>query len=276
MNGILLNEETVEFKYKNTIGIYKIMNTINDKVYIGSSFDIYARKCNHVSQLRNNKHDNIHLQSAWNKYGENNFTFKVIEIIKLEDSLSYKERDCFVKDREKYYIDSYKSYDNVKGYNIVENPLKSPMYGRKHTEESKRKMSEWQTGEGNNNYGKQLDEEHKRKISESKKGKNHPMFGKKLPNEYKNKISRTLKDKGSKPSDDALKKSIEMRQRKIIQVDLKNNFIKQWNSIKEASDVLKLNYSCIRDCCTGRQKTTSGFKWFYLEDYKEDINVSNI
>ena len=54
-------------------GIYCIENITNHKTYIGSSKNIYQRLLKHFALLRYNKHQNAHLQSAWNKYGENSF-----------------------------------------------------------------------------------------------------------------------------------------------------------------------------------------------------------
>ena len=63
---------------KNTkSGIYLIINTINGKFYIGSSCDIPRRFRSHRKCLNKNTHDNIHLQNAWNKYGESNFSFEI-------------------------------------------------------------------------------------------------------------------------------------------------------------------------------------------------------
>ena len=62
-----------------TCGIYKITNTANGKVYIGSSVDVHGRFNCHRSDLRNNRHGNQHLQNAWNLYGENSFVFEIIE-----------------------------------------------------------------------------------------------------------------------------------------------------------------------------------------------------
>lgn len=61
-------------------GIYCIENTINHKTYIGSSKNIYQRLLKHFALLRHNKHENPHLQSAWNKYGESNFTWFILEL----------------------------------------------------------------------------------------------------------------------------------------------------------------------------------------------------
>jgi hypothetical protein len=55
--------------------------------------------------------------------------------------------------------------------------------GRKHKEESKRKISEGRIGENNPMYGKNLSEEHKRKLSVKNGGENNPMYGKKHSDE---------------------------------------------------------------------------------------------
>jgi len=49
----------------------------------------------------------------------------------------------------------------------------------------------------------------------------------------------------------------------VIQYDLQMNYISEFNSIKEASIKLKLNNSCISDCCKGNQKTSGGFIFEY-------------
>lgn len=62
-------------------GIYKIENKVNGKVYIGSSNSIKRRWQKHKALLRHGKHQNSHLQAAWDKYGEDNFSFSVIELL---------------------------------------------------------------------------------------------------------------------------------------------------------------------------------------------------
>ena len=91
------------------VGIYKIENKVNGKVYIGQSIDIKTRwKC-HISYLNNGTHNNKHLQSAWDKYGKENFNFNVVEKCDVED----------LNEREIYWIDKYDSYINKNGYNLT-------------------------------------------------------------------------------------------------------------------------------------------------------------
>jgi group I intron endonuclease len=91
-------------------GIYKIVNIVNKKVYIGKASNIYTRFRSHKSYLRRNAHYNNHLQRSWNKYGENSFKFEVIE---------YCEKDVLIE-RENYWMKYYNSFDFRYGYNILQ------------------------------------------------------------------------------------------------------------------------------------------------------------
>lgn len=91
-------------------GIYKIVNIVNKKVYIGKASNIDSRFRSHKSYLRRNTHYNNHLQRSWNKYGENSFKFEVIE---------YCEKDILIE-RENYWMKHYNSFDFRYGYNILQ------------------------------------------------------------------------------------------------------------------------------------------------------------
>lgn len=74
-------------------GIYCIENVTNHKTYIGSSKNIYQRLLKHFALLRHNKHQNAHLQNAWNKYGENSFRWLILELCDSKE-LTEKEQYC--------------------------------------------------------------------------------------------------------------------------------------------------------------------------------------
>lgn len=92
------------------MGIYSIKNKINGKIYIGQTQDIDKRWNQHINNLNKNKHINIYLQNAWNKYGQDNFDFNVIEITNTKIELN---------DKESYYIKLYKSNNSEYGYNLT-------------------------------------------------------------------------------------------------------------------------------------------------------------
>lgn len=96
-------------KKEKICGIYKIENCINGKYYIGSSNDIYRRWKEHIKLLNNNNHHSPHLQFAWNKYGEKNFKFIILEECDEENLLT----------REQFYIDTMYAIDESFGYNTA-------------------------------------------------------------------------------------------------------------------------------------------------------------
>ena len=59
-------------------------------------------------------------------------------------------------------------------------------------------------------------------------------------------------------------KSSKSKERKVEQYDLKDNFIKLWNSQKEAISTLKIS-NHITDVCNGRRKKCGGYKWKFEE-----------
>ena len=65
-------------------GIYKILNTVNGKAYIGSSENIKRRLKDHKGYLQNNKHPSTHLQNAYNKYGVASFEYSILEYCEVE------------------------------------------------------------------------------------------------------------------------------------------------------------------------------------------------
>ena len=105
----------------NQPGIYKISCLNNAKIYIGSSQTVRQRIINHKSDLRLNKHQNKHLQRAWNKYGEESFIFELVEYCDL----------AVLLEREQFYIDLYDCYKT--GFNRM--PQAASPRGRKYTEE---------------------------------------------------------------------------------------------------------------------------------------------
>ena len=92
-------------------GVYAIRNTLNGKVYIGSTITpFYKRWQCHKKRLRRGVHHSKHLQSSWDKYGEDNFQFEIIEVTSPEK--------C--REREGFYIALYKSLNPEYGYNVAQ------------------------------------------------------------------------------------------------------------------------------------------------------------
>lgn len=160
-------------------GIYRIINLVTEKYYIGSAINFSNRKKHHFYHLRNGIHHNPHLQNSFKKYGEKIFVFDIIEYCGKEKLI----------EREQFWIDSYKTRGEIL-YNIRIDATNN--FGLKRSKETKEKISK-------SHKGKPLSEETKRKISEANKGKLNYWLGKKKPHSEDTKLKISLAKKG-KPS----------------------------------------------------------------------------
>jgi len=91
------------------MGIYKVTNKINNKMYIGSSKNITGRWNYHIDDLFENKHHSYKLQKEFNEFGICCFTFEIIEIVKNKVELLDIEQD---------WMDYYLCYEDDIGYNV--------------------------------------------------------------------------------------------------------------------------------------------------------------
>jgi len=75
--------------------VYSIENKVNGKCYIGSTTNPRVRWSKHKGDLSRKKHHSFVLQRAWDKYGEENFTFKLLLQCDKKDKIEYENR-CMV------------------------------------------------------------------------------------------------------------------------------------------------------------------------------------
>lgn len=97
------------------VGIYKIKNKVNHKVYIGESVDVKARWSHHRSDLRKGIHHSKYLQTDWNRYGEKAFKFSIVERFWFTKFANKDKIKIMLLLREAYYMDKYNALMN---YNI--------------------------------------------------------------------------------------------------------------------------------------------------------------
>lgn len=158
-------------------GIYVIVNLKNGKKYLGSAKKLERRFKYHFYMLARNMHSNKHLQNAFNKFGENNFEFKIIEFCNKESCLNIEQK----------YLDEIFSMINHDDfyYNIAKNAT-SPMLGLKLSPEACLKVSKAFKGKSHTeeakeknrqaHLGKKHTEESKNKIKNSLIGSKNPRY----------------------------------------------------------------------------------------------------
>ena len=164
MNHIdIAKPENIQFyrnkgiEYPCTSGIYMAKNILNNKVYIGSTRNLRRRINNHMWNINNHKHRNIHFQNSVNKYGWDNFYFIILEECEEKNNIA---------EREQFWIEYYKSYKKDNGYN--KQPVAYSNKGNKLSDETKLKISKAFKG-------KPKTPEHNLKNSLTKRGPLHPI-----------------------------------------------------------------------------------------------------
>jgi len=243
--------------------IYKITNKITNKCYIGETTksDPEKRWYQHKNTIKRGVGCPA-LQNSVIKHGIDNFKFEILII-------------CFDEDRFKYEIEYIKKYNTMvpNGYNILEGGPGGGFKGKKHSEETKKRMSE-------NMKQKYIDDpELKREMSERNKKLMNSVFiknkisegiknskkyqqmilDKKVgnfnnrshPEEIKNKISESVKKYYEKDHQninnhrESMAKSIGI---KVSQYDLNHNLINSFICFADASRQTGIPKSTIKKC----------------------------
>lgn len=199
-------------------GIYTITNLINGKMYIGKAYNIYKRWAMHLSLLRRNKSPNKYLQESWNKYGEINFAFEILEDCSLD----------LLNALEHYWCVTLNLTDRKYGYNLEStHPYKKsygPMEGKSFSVEHKKKLSL-------SHIGKKVSEETRLKQSMARIGKPAPTKGIILSQERKDIILKANKGRISPQR---------------IKIEVKGQI---YDGYTEASKIIGISLHTIRNRC---------------------------
>lgn len=222
--------------------VYLHINKINKKTYVGITKSVtnpqYRWRYGHgytKCEIMNR---------AINKYGWNNFSHIVLctttkERAKLlESALIHLYKGSKV---------SYNISNGGDGVGVVSESTKeklrqyvgpkASMYGKHPSEETIRKRVE--TRKRLNNYSRDMPWLAKYRL---RKGKDSPMFGR-------------------KPSENTLK----AHKKSILQYDLNDNLIKEFNSIKEAAEEVNVSKPAVVHCLKGKTRKAGGYKWKYKD-----------
>jgi len=173
--------------------IYIIQNKINNKIYVGQTNNIKRRWGRHKYEAFT-KNNQKPLYRSMRKHGIDNFS--LIEIESCDQSN--------VDELEMFWIEFFQSQSKIFGYNLSQGgkPLadsniiktrKPPMLGKKHSKQTRQKMSKDRIGDKNGFYGKTHSSEAKQKMSTNPNrkfiGKQNYFYGKSFKGSQ-NKLSK--------------------------------------------------------------------------------------
>lgn len=248
------------------VGIYRIINP-KEKVYIGQSKDIEHRK---VLYRDGNCKGQVKLYNSLNKYGYENHMFEIIEECSIEH-LDIKEKEykaIFVK-KNGWKKALFLMLEDGKGGNKNSSTkIKMALSSAK----IKRKVKVYDlTG----NFIAEFESPtHANQIlfpdtKENTGGIIASCFAN-PPKSHRNFIFQYSDNNKIEELLPIIQNNKKIKQLKVMQYDLNDNFIKEYNNSYMAEkefkeNNIKINSTDIRACCTGKQKTCCGFKWKYGE-----------
>ena len=244
-------------EFPNEPGIYKCTCMSNGLVYVGQAQSLSSRKYQHISRLKNHRHGNQHLQRAWDKYGEENFVWEVLEVcspnmLDAREIFWIEELDSF-----KHGFNNTAGGGGLRGFQQTdETKAKHATAARalwtpeRRVHQRQRMLSEnnpmhGRTGDLNPAYGK------------DHSGPNGGMYGRhhtEDANEKNRQKHLGRNNANSKP---------------VICVE-RNEFF--W-SMGEAKRATGCDDTTITRCCRGIKKTCGGYHWRYATE--EEIQMHN-
>lgn len=239
--------------------VYK-HTTPSGKVYIGLTGKQPKERWDSGHGYRNNPH----FWNAIKLYGWNNIKHEI-----LYTNLTKEEAGKI----ERQLIAEYDSRNPDKGYNELEGGTFG--YTFSHTEETKKKISE-------SSSQRWSDETQHTLMSERMSGKNNPFYGKTHSDEVRKIISEKNKQlleeqksirnhrlatywKGKTRKADSVEKSARAKWKPVNQYTKDGQFIKTWDSAKEACDTLHICKSTVSQCCKGTKPSAGGYIWRYAD-----------
>jgi group I intron endonuclease len=222
--------------------IYMLRNKINDKIYIGQTYRPIQKRLEEHKVGKNI--GCVAIYRAIQKYGWDNFEKDWYECpyedLNFDEELLVREMGTLSPDgynlREGGGSHGKMSVESKQKMSVSTRGENNPMYGKRHSDETKQKNRE-------KHLGKTLSEETKKKLSEANIGRIHT-------DESKQKMSEARRGKNYC--------SI-----KVYQYNLDGTFIDSFDSCRDAARQLKKGHSAIGRCANGTYKTAYGFKWSY-------------
>lgn len=234
--------------------IYKYINRVNNKVYIGQTMTSLRER---AQSNGSNYKGCPKFYGAIQKYGWDAFEAEIIDV-----AYSVEEAN----EKEKYYIKYYKSTDDEFGYNIDFGGQNGPVSEIAREKISEKVKERYTDKTKNPMYGKKHSEESKKKQSEKKVGANNPMFGTTWTDvQRKNSGTKGKKLNLTEEHRTKLRKRMKNLGQKIVSPVRCLSDGMEFPSCKAASEYYNIPQPTLTDNLKGRSKTCHGLRFEYIK-----------
>ncbi len=271
--------------------IYVFRNKINEKIYIGKTIELYTLRFNEHKYNAFTKLTKTYFYNALRKYGWDNFDRFVIYQTNYNNSK--KEIDKIICEKEKFYINLFRSDCSDYGYNLTSGG--DGICGYKFSEETKTKMSLTRSGENHWHYGKFNGYNAKKVLQFDldfnfiKEWESSAEIARQLNYKTSNIIRCCSNDINTYKGfiwvhkedyfeyfEGYLQKyksraKCKSNDKAVLQYDFLGNFIEEYISGGIAAKKYKCDGSTITGAAKGKFPQGKGFIWIYKEDFSEKL-----
>lgn len=252
------------------MGIYCIEDA-RGFLYYGSSINIKARFRRHKRDLNAGKHINLKLQNAWNKYGENFFSFYVIEVVTDKTKLIEREQVWldFVFSTEKWCYNISKTANRSWGRKLSKH-YREVLAEKNRSPEKRKLLSD--VNKGNKNAAGKRTDKQRQRMSDARKQNIKPM---RLSDESKQKIS--IANKGKKRlKEDKDKLALTKSGGKIYTIESPDGVIyTNIININQFAKDMCLDPKGIHKIVSGYRKQYKGFRVVHVDTAANDKDLNN-
>lgn len=228
--------------------IYKVTNLVNQKMYIGKTYNFEKRKREHLYDIDNE----LPFHKALKKYGLKSFKWEIIDTASTDEEI--KEKEIYWIKRLNTCIHS----PNSQGYNVT-------LGGEGGVSWNSRAVAQFDF-DGNFieeyiscSHASVTTGIHRKGIEECAKGLYKTSGG------YRWKF----KDEWDGKNIGKYKKKPSHRRKEIVQLSIDGNFIAKYTSVQEAAEKTKIRRTVISQCLTKAISRAGGYQWFYAHEYSE-------
>lgn len=252
MQSYNFTKDNIKKINKKVSGVYEIRNTLNNKTYYGSSKCIKQRLTSHYSCLSRNKHANVILQNAWNKYGEENFTFRIVETCEpIRDTLLFIEQK-YLDLKPEYNINQFASGSDIGEYKKEHSVYRNHSVQALDINTYKIALTFNNIVEANLYFNK---------------AEFNPCIVQSI-NSYGKNLAYGYIWKFQNQDINLFKNRYIPKKKSIIKYDLQGNFIQEYNSVKSAAESINQKKNFQRDL-RKNNFVWKGYIWKYKEYDKQ-------
>jgi hypothetical protein len=111
--AVMVDKKKLKEEYKSKVpdkGVFAVKNNKNGKVFLGSSLNLHGVLNKNKFVLNMSSHKNENLQKDWKTFGEEAFSFEILETLEIKDDAGY-DYDEDLEILEMMWVEKFRPFE---------------------------------------------------------------------------------------------------------------------------------------------------------------------